>query len=171
MIATLPPLDPHGVAMRQDLDACARQALPWCGVQVTRPDGRPDPVRVQRAAFSAFSVSTAGLNIGLRWTSHARDADDARPWDGLCGDMTFTVLDLLDARGFPRDRMWRALVIDGRGDTPNHMVGIIARDDGLWVVGDTDNFGHDVYPLRSMRYRLVYLSRVSDGALWHKVKP
>lgn len=158
------------VTTAKDREACGADAgLAWCS-----------PQTVERVSFSDWSVGrVAQLQASLTaqfqysyatdlpWRSHFAEAAAGARWVDDCDGLTFTVLDALSRAGFPRDKMWRAVVSpQGNASYVMHMVGIVEVDGLYLVVGDSDHSAP--YPLAKAKFKPQLLSKVSEGARWKR---
>lgn len=162
--------DGQWVTTAKDREACsADQGLAWCSPQaierIAFSDWSADRVaQLQTALTSSFQYSYA---TDLPWRSHFAEATAGTRWIDDCDGLTFTVLDALARAGFPKDKMWRAVVSpQGNASYVMHMVGIVEVDGIYLVVGDSDH--SEPYPLAKAKFKPQLLSKVSDGWRWKR---
>ena len=158
------------VTTAQDRNACAAQpTLPWCSPDAVELVSQVDWTVAGVAAFqadltAAFQYSYA---TDIPWRSHYDEAASGARWLDDCDGLTFTVLDGLARHGFPREKMYRAVVKPrGNASFVAHMVAIVEVEGIYLVVGDTDHSAP--YPLAKASFTPVLLSKVSDGPRWRR---
>lgn len=157
------------VVTRTDREACTAQpALPWCvsdgQARSERSWSANEVSEFQRKVVSGFSYSYRPLD---GWRSSYDQATSGQRWSAECDGMTFTVLDGLAREGFPKSKMWRAIVMPTKGvGMVQHMVGIVEVDGQYLVVGDTNRDG--VYQLGRAEFSPILISQVSEGSFWRR---
>lgn len=158
------------VTTAKDREACsADQGLAWCSPasieRVAYTEWSTDRVaKLQAALTTSFQYSYA---TDLPWRSHIAAATDGARWVDDCDGLTFTVLDALAKAGFPKDKMYRAIVSpQGNASFVMHMVGIVEVDGIYLVVGDSDHSAP--YPLARAKFKPQLLSKVSEGWRWKR---
>ena len=102
------------------------------------------------------------------WHSHYAEVKAGKNWQDDCDGLAETTIDYLAKEGVPRDHMWRLLVSVEKSGVVDHMVAVVATDDGkYYVVGDT---GGPTYELKYMEWGLEDTSSVADGPVWYPAK-
>jgi hypothetical protein len=167
------PLDPNSprVGVAQDRAACQLQDwLPWCGQQPaatesTRTWSTQDVVTLQATLTASMNYSYAPTQP---WRSSYDRASTGLAWADDCDGLVFTLFEALDRAGFPRDKMWRAIVRPaGSAGMVRHMVGVVEVDGAYLVVGDTN--APAPYPLARATFKPDLVSHVSAGRTWLRV--
>lgn len=96
------------------------------------------------------------------WTSYAKDVEAGKRFAGDCDDWAMTALELLFNRGWPKDKLYRALVSSTGGDI-DHMVGIVEMPNGeMWTIGDTFGGPARVSGQRAGQHRILQTSRMDE---------
>lgn len=97
------------------------------------------------------------------WRSFRADVEANRPWSGDCDDLASTVLDLLGVEGYALTDRYRLFVSTTGRPEVDHMVGAVAFNGRLWVVGDTNRA---FYRLSDADWDVIFHQRldwVADG--------
>lgn len=163
--------DSPRVGVAQDRMACSKQDyLPWCGSASTAGSQREWTTKdIQEVQAQLTAKLNYSYNPTAPWRSSLDQVTAGRAWSDDCDGLVFTMLEALDRAGFPRTKMWRAIVRpNGSASSVRHMVGIVEVEGAYLVVGDTNIAGP--YPLAAADFRPDLLSRASDGKHWLRVQ-
>lgn len=167
-----------GVRVAQDREACSVQAdLPWCVAGEDAAGSREwtleEVQALQTSLTGRFSYS---YDPQKPWRSSYVKAAAGKSWSDDCDGLVFTMFDAMARQGFPKSKMWRAVVTPKKSASfVRHMVGIVEVGGRYYVIGDTGRSGDDdsvgaIYSLRSAEFTVDLLSQVSGGSLWRRVE-
>lgn len=97
------------------------------------------------------------------WTSYAREVNQGLNFAGDCDDWAMTALELLMQRGWPKNRLYRALVSSTGNGVIDHMIGIAELPNGeRWTVGDTFGAPRRVTGDRAGPHKILQTSRMDE---------
>jgi len=153
----------------QDAWTCSNQPqVAWCGGR-NAPSITPSIAILKKAERRARLTFTIGDmhdgTVDNPWMSFADRVD--QPWTNDCTGLASTVLDMLAAEGFPKDKLFRALVRTKFRGKPDHMIGIAEVNGRYYVVGDSLRSGVYEYGESRTWYSYYSISPVS-GTDWYE---